>query len=172
MSVNGSISIRVAGTEKGASDYGSPIFSAGFEHIVNLANGTLANQADLVFFDERSVNASSNDDIDLTGVLTTALGASFAAAKIVTIVVINKQKDGTANVSNLTIGGGSNPFLGFLGGTTPTIGPIPPGGFFAIGSPALAGVGSVTGGSADILRVANGSGGTNKYQIAIFARTA
>lgn len=88
------------------------------------------------------------------------------------MLVINAPRDGAANVSNLTIGGGTNPFTGFLGGTTPTVGPIGPGGFFFIGCPSATGVGAVTAGSADVLRIANGAGGTAVYQLAILARSA
>jgi len=90
------------------------------------------------------------------------------------LAVINAPLDSTeaANVSNLTIGGATNPFVGFLGGTTPTIGPIRPGGFVVIGAADLGGIGSPVAGTGDILRIANGAGGTAKYQIAILGRSA
>ncbi|MFO1126371.1 MAG: hypothetical protein U1E25_14580 [Methylocystis sp.] len=77
---------------------------------------------------ERTVASATNDDIDLAGVLTDALSVTITAAELIALVIINKQKDGTANTTNLTIGNGSDPMIGFLGGTTPTIGPIRPGG--------------------------------------------
>jgi hypothetical protein len=99
-------------------------------------------------------------------------GTTITAAELVGLLVINKQIDGTANTTDLTIGAGSNPFLGFLGGTTPTIGPIKPGGVLCIAAPDAAGIGTVTASTADILRIANSSGAAATYQIAILARSA
>ena len=62
-------------------------------------------------------------------------------------------------------------FIGFLAATD-TIGPIKPGGIFMLIAGDLAGIGTVTAGTGDILRIANSSGGTAKYQIAILARSA
>lgn len=86
--------------------------------------------------------------------------------------IINASRSGVANTTALTIGGGSNPVVGFLGGTTPTIGPIRPGGFVFIACPDAAGIGAVTAGTGDILRIANASGAAAVYQIAILGRTA
>lgn len=172
MPLSASVRLRLAASQTGSSDYGGPAFSPALEAVMNLANGTGANQADLLFVDERSVAASTNDDIDLAGVLTGAFGATITAAEVVGVLVINAPRDGAANVSSLTIGAGTNPFLGFVGGTTPTIGPIGPGGFFFIGCPSATGIGTVTAGTGDILRVSNGAGGTAVWQLAILARSA
>lgn len=91
-----------------------------------LATGTGAGQADLSWFGERTVASGANDDIDLVGGLTDTFGNAIAMAELVGLILINAPKTGDANTTNLTIGGGSNPFTGFLGGTTPTLGPIVP----------------------------------------------
>lgn len=163
---------KLVARQTGANDFGGPDFNPTMEAILNLASGTGLNQADLAFFDERSVAASTNDDIDLAGALSSAFGATITMAELVALFIINAPRSGTANVSDLTIGGGSNPVLGFLGGTTPTIGPIKPGGFLLLGAGHASGLGAVTGGSADVLRVANGSGGTALYQIGVLGRSA
>lgn len=172
MPLSSTVRVRVAASQTGSNDFGGPAFSPEMETAINLANGTGPNQADLLFVDERTVAASTNDDIDLNGVLSQAIGGSFTAAEIVAIVIINAPKSGTANLSSLTIGGGTNPFLGFLSGTTPAIGPIGPGGHLSIGSPGATGLGTVTAATADILRIANGAGGPATYQIALIGRTA
>lgn len=172
MPLSASVRLRLAASQTGSNDFGGPAFTPALEAVMNLANGTGAGQADLLFVDQRSVNASSNDDIDLAGVLTSAFGTTITAAEVVGVLVINAPRDGAANVSNLTLGGGTNPFLGFLGGTTPTIGPIGPGGFFFIGCPSASGVGTVTAGTGDILRVANSSGAAATYQIGLLCRSA
>lgn len=171
MALTSTLRIKLAASQTGSSDFGGPSFSPVLEHVINLANGVAADQADLLFVDQRTVAASTNDDLDLAGVLTGAFGAVITAAEIVAIVLINAPQSGAANVSSLTVGGAAAPFVGFLGGTTPTIGPIGPGGFLVIGCPSAAGIGTVTPTSADVLRVANGAGGSATYQIGILARS-
>lgn len=171
MALQATITAKIVATQTGGNAF-TDKFTPTIEKIQKLTDGTTANKADLIYVDERSVSTSSNDDIDLAGVLTDAFGATITAAEIVSILIINGPISGSANTTNLTIGVGSNPFLGFLGGTTPTIGPIKPGGVFMISAGHADGVGTVGAGSSDILRIANSSGATATYQIAILARTA
>lgn len=168
MSLTSELRVKFSALQTGANDAGTPKFQPIVEKVLALASGTGADQADLLFTDHRSVNASSNDDIDLAGVLASAFGATITNAELVAILIVAD----TANVSNLTIGVGSNPFLGFLGGTTPTIGPLRPGGVFLIGCGDAAGIGTVAAGTGDILRIANGSGGTAGYTIVIVGRSS
>ena len=93
-------------------------------------------------------------------------------AVIVAILVINGPISGEPNLSDLTIGGASNAFEGFLGGTSPTVGPIKPGGVFLLAAGDAAGIGTVGAGSTDELRISAGAGGDATYQIAIIARSA
>ena len=172
MTLSSTVRVRLAASQTGSNDFGGPEFSPEMETAINLQNGTGAGQADLLYVDERSVAASSNDDIDLNGVLAQAIGGTFNAVELVALIVINAPKSGVANLSSLTVGGATNPFIGFLGGTAPTIGPIGPGGHLSIGAPGATGIGTVTPATADQLRIANGAGGTAVYQIAILGRTA
>lgn len=173
MTVTADFKATLTVNQSGANAFsGGPHWSAMLTIAQAFTDGTTAGKADIAYVAERSVNTASNDDIDLAGVLTDALGSTITAAELVMLIIWNKQKDGTANTTDLTIGNGSNPVVGFLGGTTPTIGPIKPGGFLILGAADAAGIGAVTAGTGDILRVANGSGATNKYQIAVLARSA
>ncbi|MBM3642237.1 MAG: hypothetical protein FJX15_13125 [Alphaproteobacteria bacterium] len=172
MTIDATLKASISVSQAGSNAFGGPTWSGAFEFLKNFANGVAADQADIAYVAERTVTTGANDDIDLAGVLADALGTTLTMAKLVAMLLINRQKDGTANTTNLTIGLGTNPFLGFLGGTVPTIGPITPGGVFMVSNPALAGLGSITGASNDILRVANSAGATNKYLIALLARSA
>ena len=165
------ITAAIKAAQVGSSAFGGPSFMPTISAVLETTLGTGANQADILWTAQRTVNASTNDDIDLAGVLTNAFGATITVAELVAILIINAPLTGTANLSNLTIGGGTNPVTGFLGGTTPTVGPIRPGGFFLIGCGDAAGIGGVTAGTGDILRVANGAGGAATYQIAVIGRT-
>jgi hypothetical protein len=163
---------QLRANQTGANDFGGPVFTPELSQIISLTDGTAAGQANILWADERTVASASNDDLDLNGVLIDAFGATVAAVELVALLVINARKSGAANTTNLTIGGGSNPVVGFLGGTTPTIGPIRPGSFVFLGSSDAAGFGAITAGTGDILRIANSSGAAATYQIAIVARNA
>lgn len=164
---------RIRATQTGSNDFGGPSYTPSIEAVYETADGTGAGQADILWADQRTVATGANDDIDLAGVLTAAFGATITAAEIVGLMVINAPRTGAANTTNLTIGAGSNPITTFLGGTTPTIGPIRPGGVVMLWNSANAGgFGAVTATSADILRIANSAGASATYQIAIVARSA
>ena len=141
------------------------------DFVQSFSDGTTAGKFDLVYMSERTVATGANDDIDLAGVLTSPLGDTITAAEIVAVFLINRQKNGTVNTTDLTIGAGTNPWIGVLGATH-TIGPIKPGGMVMIGAGDAAGIGVVTAGTGDILRVANSAGAANTYQIGILARSA
>jgi hypothetical protein len=162
---------QLRGTQTGGGDFGGPL-PFEMQAIVNLATGTAAGQANIVWLDERAVASATNDDLDLNGVLTTAFGATISAVELVALMVINAPRTGAANTTNLTIGGASNPVVGFMGGTTPTIGPIRPGSFVFLGSTDAAGFGAITASTGDILRIANSSGAAATYQIGVIARNA
>lgn len=160
---------------------GSPVFgqsqhwSASFDLAVSLLNGVAAGQADIGYIAERSIADGANDDIDLAGVLTTALGQSITVAKIKALLLVNRPRDPAdeANTTDLTLGGAANPWLGMFGGVAASrLGPIKPGGFLLIGAADLAGLGTVTAATADVLRVANTAGATANYVFALLAASA
>lgn len=170
MAIAATLTVRLSATQTGPNDF-TDKFTPLIEKIQKITDGTTTNKADILFCDERSISTGANDDIDLAGSLTDAFGVTITAAEIVAILVINAPISGSANSTDLTIGAGANPFIGFLGATD-TIGPIKPGGFFMLGAGHASGIGAVTAGTGDILRIANSSGATVTYQIAILARTA
>ena len=171
MATAGTISLKVTASESGTNDYGTPSWVGTLESALTLTSGTGLNQFDKVFFDERTVASATNDDIDLQGALTTPIGATFLPVEIVAIAIVNKPKLDTtvANTTNLTIGGGSAATIVGLGTALPA---IAPGGMFMIVSPSTSGISAVTATTADILRVANSSGASATYQIAVFGRSA
>lgn len=171
MALTANIKVSANILQTGPGDYGEQI-KRQIDFATRFTNGTGANQSDILFLDERTVGDGSDDDIDLAGVLTDAFGTTVAMAEMTGIVVANRRISGTANTTDLTIGAGSNPFLGFVGGTTPTIGPIKPGGVFALFAGDAAGIGTVTATTADILRITNGAGAANTYQIMLLGRSA
>ena len=172
MAVTATLVAQFKATQTGANDFGGPTFTPEVSKIISLTSGTSAGMADIVWCDQRTVSSASNDDLDLSGVLTDAFGATVTAVELVALIVINAPASGTANTTNLAIGGATNPVVGFLGGTTPTIGPVRPGSFVFLGSSDAAGFGAITAGTGDILRIANSAGAAATYQIALVARSA
>lgn len=136
-----------------------------------LANGDLAGQAELGYLAERQIASGGNDDIDLQSALSDVFGDALTFAKLKVLFVLNRPRlaDGTPNTTNLTIGGGSNPFVGIASGT---IGPIRPGGLVMIAADHVDGIGSPIAGTGDILRIANSAGATNNYVLGLIGVAA
>jgi hypothetical protein len=173
--LSSSLSFRLAMAGQGTAVMGqNPQWAAEIELMQALQVGTTVGKADLGYLAQRQVASATDDDIDLAGVLTDAFGATITAAELVALLVFNRPRldTDTVNTTDLTIGGGSNPFLGFLSGTTPKIGPIKPGGFLLLASPHASGLGTITAATADILRIANSAGAINNYVLGLLARTA
>lgn len=174
MSVSASLNVNLSVSQSGAAPLGAGVFWSGAMSLLqNFGNGVTAGKVDVVYAAERTVATGANDDIDLNGTLKDALGGNVAALEVVGILIINKPADpaAAANTTNLTLGGNSADFKAFLS-TAANIGPIRPGGLFLLMNPDANGLGAVVPTTADILRLVNSAGASNKYQIAVLARSA
>lgn len=132
-----------------------------------LANGTEADQANIVWYDTRTLAATS-EQLDFAGGVTDAFGDALTFATIKLLLIRNKN---TTTAHTLVIGGGTtNPMTTIFGSTatncTETIGPSgwtdkhnPIDGF------------AVTGGSADTLKLDAGTN-TVVYDIIVLGATA
>ncbi len=92
---------------------------------------------------------SVNTDYDLSGSLAGQIESPviFTSVKLLALVA------GATNPGNLTLFGGTNPFLAGLGGTTPNV-VAPPDGIVLLSKTDAAGW-AITGASNDNLRVAS-----------------
>lgn len=130
-----------------------------------MPTGTGAGQADLIWHDQRTLTASSTEDLDLAGgSLTNAFGTALTFVKVRGLIVYAA----TANTNNVVIGGDANsvPFLGAAANTKP----IQPGGLYVDFAPAGYTVTAATG---DIIQVANGGAGTSvTYDIIVLGTSA
>lgn len=138
------------------------------DYVRSLADGTSANQADIVYTASDSVTASGTDNIDLAGSLSDAFGNTLTYVEIVGLVVVNKNTTSGDTID--VTPGASNGISTILGGTDPTI-EVGPGGVLVLFSP-VDGYG-VTAGTHDILSITE-TGGANAvtYDIYILGRTA
>lgn len=168
MALTADLRVKFSATQTAANDLGTPTFAPDFLGQVKLASGTGANQADLLWCDERTISASSSENLDLAGSLTDAFGATLTMVEVVAIII----SASSGNTNDVVVGAaGSNP-LPLFGGTSGTIA-VRPGGLFVIAAPNAAGQVTVTAGTGDILKVANSSSGSSvTYKIMVVGRSA
>jgi hypothetical protein len=148
-----------------AQDFASAYWERPKASDIVLLDGIGINQADRVFSDSRTVAASTNDDLDLSGALLDPFGVVVTFAKVKAIVI----KASAANTTNLTIGNGATPFIGPFGAAAHTI-QLQPGGEINLVAPQTGW--TVTNATADILRIANAAGATAAYDIDIIGTSA
>ena len=78
---------------------------------VRLSDGTSADQSDRCGFDERTIAASTSEDLDLQTITAPSSGAALGLEELRSITI----KAATGNGDNITVGpGASNGFTGFL----------------------------------------------------------
>lgn len=168
MSLDGTmISLSIAATLNSALDLATASAALAYSKSTGMSTGTGANQADKIFHDTRTVNASTNDDLDLAGVLTDALGQSITFARIKAMIF----KSADANTQNFSVGGAAaNQFASWISAATASI-TLTPGGLWVLTAPGAAAY-AVTAGTGDILRVANGAGSAITYDIILIGASA
>ena len=136
---------------------------------IELATGTGAGQADLLFSDQRTLAASANEDLDLAGVLADALGATLTFARVKGLYVAAAA----GNTNNVVVGDAATNTWAALLGTDGTVA-LRPGAFLLVAVGAADATGyAVTAGTGDLLRVANSGGGTTvTYDIVVVGASA
>ena len=141
-----------------------------YRNRVSLASGTGAGQADLVFSDTRTISASGNDDLDLAGGLTDALGTTLTFVKIKALVVTAAA----GNTNNVLVGGdATNTFLTWVVAEGDAV-ILRPGASLALFAGVADATGyAVTASTGDLLRITNSAGSTSvTYDIVIVGTSA
>lgn len=157
------VNLNIAGQIQGAADIGSLLKTLSWppaQPLHNFTPGTGSFQLDTWWDDIRTLASAANESLDLNASLTDAFGASVALLHVKLLAIYADPN----NTTTLTVGAGTNPFVGPLGGTTPTIA-LAPGclslhTYPTTGWPVVASTG-------DILKVTNGSGASANYSILI-----
>lgn len=167
MGLVSSLVLTAKGTYTSALDLSTATDPLSFVKTISLANGSGASQADLMWHDQRTLAASTAEDLDIDGGgLTDAFGAAVAFDLIKALYIYAA----TGNTNNVQVGGDANSVPIF--GATADFISIPPGGFFAITAPDATGI-AVTAGTGDIIQVENSAGGTSvTYDIVIIGVSA
>ena len=146
-------------------DHGVAKLPASLGVPLTLADGTAANQADLLFSDQRS---SASEELDLAGSLTDAFGATITFARIKAILI----KNAATSTKDLYLGGAaSNAFSGMFTASTHKAICRPGGALFFWAPDATAW--AVTAGTGDLLKIASSDGTTSiTYDIIIVGASA
>lgn len=131
------------------------------------ASGTGADQANRIFHDQRTLAASANEDLDLSGGLSDAFGDTIIFARVLALLVAAAS----ANANNVLVGGAAaNQFINWVANSSDIITVRPGGLLLVVARDATAY--AVTAGTGDLLRIANSAGGTSvTYDIVIIGST-
>lgn len=167
MTLSATLTAKLLAEQSSALDLGVVAFDLNEIKSIALADGTGADQADQLWTDQRTISASSNDDLDLAGSLTNALGATATFARIRALYV----EAALGNTNNVVVGGGTNPFVNWVAdGTDKVI--VRPGGVLLLANRDATGY-AVTASTGDVLRIANSGSGTSvTYNVAILGCSA
>lgn len=123
--------------------------------LITLLNGTGANQADLAYWDTVNLAASGSTTLDLNGSLTDALGVAVNFLRIKLFYLFAYS----TNANTVVIGNAAaNQFVGWFGAAAHTEA-VRPGGLSLHVAPDATAF-SVTAGTGDQLKIANGGAGT------------
>jgi hypothetical protein len=154
-SLTAGIRIGVTADLKNALDLTTAESAVNYLKAFALADGVGAGQAKSIFTDTRSLAASASEDLDLSGVLTSAFGTAITFTKIKALIIVAAA----ANVNDIVAGNtASNGCFSFFNASTDAL-RIKPGGAVALVAPDANGY-AVTAGTADLLKILNGGAGT------------
>ena len=156
----------IVATATKTRDTGTLTWPLNISDSLSLTTGNGANQVNEMFDDDRTLAASANEELDLSGTLTNAFGDTIAFTGVKALYIKNNS-----SVDTLTVGdAAATPWEPFFGATGETL-QIPPGGMLLLTAPSAGGW-PVTGGSADKLKITNGAGGSTTYRIIILGDLA
>lgn len=166
--LSGSITLgtSLAYTPATIPDLSSPADRLALAVELAFTDGSGAGQANRLWHDRRTVAQSTNDDIDLAGVLADVYGTTITLARVKALII--QHVSGT---NPLTIGvSPTNPWISWVAASGDGV-VLRPSGLLVLATNEATGY-TVTAGSADVLRVANGAGTSVDYKITVVGATA
>ena len=162
MTFNANVNQSIKANQTNPLDISEAVYPVNFSTINALAEGVGANQANQIFTDERTLAPSATEDLDLSGVLVDAFGATLLFTRIKAILI----EAVAANTNDVQVTreatNGVPLFIAAGDGIALT-----PGASFSAVFPDATGV-TVTAGTGDLLTITNSAGGTSvTYKIII-----
>lgn len=161
MSLSATVKASISARQTRTLDLGSGVTDVNAAISTVFTDGAGAGQCNVLFSDTRTIAASSNEDLDLSGSLTNdGQAAVFARIKG---IIIKAASGNTNNVRVTRPASNGVPFLLAAGDGFD----VKPGGVFILMDPSASGY-VVTASTGDLINVANSSSGTSvTYDITI-----
>lgn len=130
----------------------------------SLADGNAIDKAEHVWYDERTVNASATDSLDLAGSLTNAFGATITFTKLKLIMVENRSTT-AGDILHITRPAANG--VPWAGAAADYVN-LGPGGTFLLYCPSVAGIATVTAATGDLIDIVEAGGANNvTYRITL-----
>ena len=166
MTLSTTLNLRLNTELSNALDLVTPKALQAFSYLATLTSGAGLNQANVVWSDRRTVNASATDSLDVAtgGGLVDALGAAVALARVKLIAVRNR---GAQDIQLTRPAANGVPWLAAAGDAIPIVA----GGLNLWVAPTAAGK-VVTAGTGDLIDVVNGAGSSVDYDIVIIGASS
>lgn len=167
MGLSSEFVVKAVCTQTSALDLATGSVPLRLVQAITLTNGTGANQADMIFHDQRTLAASGTENLDLAGVLTGAFGTTLTFARIKAVIFTALS----TNVNDVQVtrpsSNGVPLFLAAGDGLS-----VKPGGVFAWIAPDATGE-VVTASTGDLLTVTNSGGTTGiTYDVIVVGASA
>lgn len=156
------IDVRAVGKYQSANALDPALVSLAEAFTHTFTGGTGVNQANRLYYDQRTL-VSTSEDLDFSGGVTDEYGNTITLAEIKAIIIRNRS---TTSGQHVTVGGDANAIL--IGGAASHTQIIGPSGIYVLTSP-IDGI-TVTATTGDILKVATDA--TITYDIIVLGSTA
>lgn len=154
MSLTAKLQAKISANENVSLDLGEAALPLLISASEDFTDGTGAGKVQQLFSDQRTLEASANEELDLVGDLKNAFGQTLTFTAIKGIYI----KAAAGNTNNVEVGGAvSNAFQGPLKDASDVV-VLPPGGVLFCIHPGAGW--AVTSGTGDLLKVANDGSGT------------
>jgi hypothetical protein len=155
MALSASLKLSIAALLTGALDLSTQQAPLNKVYSKEYADGAGEDQANLLFADTRTIAASGNEDIDLAGSLTGLLGTAVVFARIKAVIIV--AAEGNTNNVQVTRPASNGVPLFIAAGDGISLAP----GDWSLWASGTAAGKAVTGGTGDLLNIANSSGGSS-----------
>jgi hypothetical protein len=152
--------LRMVGSLTNARDLSIPVDAFDKDYTKLFGNGTGANQGNMIWHDQRSVD-TNGESLDLAGGLTSAFGTTITFTAVKGILIVASA----SNVGNVIINRPASGLVLFAA-QGDELAPLKPGGMFLFTDPSAAGL-TVTATSGDLLFI-DSSSGTVTYDVWIW----
>jgi len=131
-----SVTLNFAATFTGSPDLSTLTDKLALNRNISLTSGSGANQADMIFHDQRTLADGATETLDLyaSGSLLDPLGSALTIETLKLLYLYNESSDAT-----LQVGGGASLDIGILADTSDIL-EIPPGGKFLWTGPDATGL--------------------------------